>query len=433
MDLIKYIFEKPVLTRRIARLQVLLSEYDILYVTQKAIKDSVVVDFLAHQPINDYRSIQYEFPDKNIMTLFNENESLAKDEWVMMFDGASITLGHEIDAILISPEKQYISITAGLSFDCTNNVAEYEACAMGIQAAIESKIKILKHIPCEENQLADALTTLSSMFVVSQKEDMSFIKLQQLYHPAYCQMVEEEFDEYLLNAAENDKRTLRRLAMNFFLNGNVLYKRNHDMVLLRCVDASEAQKIIEEIHKGSFKTHANRHAMAKKILRAGYYWLTMKTYAENINVPPTNLNVLSSPWPFLIWRIDVLGPTEPKASNGHRFILVAIDYFTKWFEAVSYASVTRNVVVRFIKKDLICRYGLPIRTSTGATPYSLVYRIEAILPIEVEIPSLRVIMGTRLEEAEWVQSCFDQLNFIEEKRLNALSRSTIPAKDKEHF
>ena len=45
--------------------------------------------------------------------------------------------------------------------------------------------------------------------------------------------------------------------------------------------------------------------------------------------------------------------------NGHRFILVVINYFTKWVEAASYSSVMRSVVVRFIKKEIICRYGLP--------------------------------------------------------------------------
>ncbi|RDY14347.1 Pol polyprotein, partial [Mucuna pruriens] len=45
-----------------------------------------------------------------------------------------------------------------------------------------------------------------------------------------------------------------------------------------------------------------------------------------------------------MWGIDVIGPIEPKASNGHRFILVAIDYFTKWVEAASYSAVTRSVV-----------------------------------------------------------------------------------------
>jgi hypothetical protein len=41
-----------------------------------------------------------------------------------------------------------------------------------------------------------------------------------------------------------------------------------------------------------------------------------------------------------MWGIDVIGPVNPKASNGHRFILVAIDYFTKWVEAGSFAHVT---------------------------------------------------------------------------------------------
>ena len=56
---------------------------------------------------------------------------------------------------------------------------------------------------------------------------------------------------------------------------------------------------------------------------------------------------------------------EYRASNGHRFILVVIDYFTKWVEAASYASVTRSVVVKFIKKEIICRYGLPKKIITN--------------------------------------------------------------------
>ena len=64
-------------------------------------------------------------------------------------------------------------------------------------------------------------------------------------------------------------------------------------------------------------------------------------YADNIHVLPTLLNVISYPWPFSMWGIDMIGMIEPKASNGHRFILVAIDYFTKWVEAASYANVTK--------------------------------------------------------------------------------------------
>ena len=109
------------------------------------------------------------------------------------------------------------------------------------------------------------------------------------------------------------------------------------------MDVREAEQMLVEVHEGSFETNANGHAMAQKILRAGYYWLTMENdccihvkkchkcqaFADNLNAPPIPLNVLAAPWPFFMWCIDVIGAIEPKASNGHRFILVTIDYFTK--------------------------------------------------------------------------------------------------------
>ncbi|XP_047172662.1 uncharacterized protein LOC124840622, partial [Vigna umbellata] len=574
MDPIKYIFEKPALTGRIARWQMLLSEYDIVYVTQKSVKGRALADYLAQQPIRDYQPMQPNFPDEDILALFGKIEGgRSENSWTLLFDGASNVKGHGIGAVLISPENQYTPMTARLCFNCTNNIAEYEACVMGIKAAIEYKIKILNvygdsalvinqlkgewetrdgklapyqayisklnenfdsitfhHIPRDDNQLADALATLSSMFEINRDMEIPMIKMKSHAEPAYCHSIDAEPDgkpwyyniknylktqRYPEGTSENDKRTLRRLAGNFILNGDVLYKRNHDMVLLRCVEAKEAESILEEVHEGTFGTHMNGHSMARKILRAGYFWLTMERdccahvrkcekcqkYANNINAPPVNLNVLTAPWPFSMWGIDVIGAIEPKATNGHRFILVAIDYSTKWVEAASYANVTRKVVTKFIKKDLICRYGLPdkiitdnarnlnnqmmkelceefkirhhnsspyrpqmngaveaanknikkivqkmvvtykdwhemlpfalhgyrtsVRTSTGATPFSLVYGMEAVLPFEVEIPSLRVLMETRLEEAEWIQTRFDQLNLIKEKWLTSACQGQL--------
>src|ERR1044072_1211067 len=65
-----------------------------------------------------------------------------------------------------------------------------------------------------------------------------------------------------------------------------------------------------------------------------------------------------------MWGIDMIGDIKPTASNGHRFILVAINYFTKWVEAASVASVTKNVVAWFIKHTLICWYDIPERNTT---------------------------------------------------------------------
>ncbi|PKI56240.1 hypothetical protein CRG98_023371 [Punica granatum] len=65
-----------------------------------------------------------------------------------------------------------------------------------------------------------------------------------------------------------------------------------------------------------------------------------------------------------MWGMDVIGPINPKASNGHMFILVATDYFTKWIEAVTLALVTAKAVARFLRRDVIARYGVPVTIIT---------------------------------------------------------------------
>ena len=199
--------------------------------------------------------------------------------------------------------------------------------------------------------MADALATMSSMFKVKWDNEALRIIIWRLDEPAYCcdletEMVTEkpwyhevkrylEAQEYPEGASINDKKFLRRFAAKFFLSNGILYKRNHDSTLLRCVDKTEAEKIMAELHEGNFGTHSSGHTMAKKILRAGYYWSTTEAdcyqhsrtchkcqvYADKVHIPPVPLNVLTAPWPFAIWGIDMIGEIRPTASNGHRFIL----------------------------------------------------------------------------------------------------------------
>ena len=67
---------------------------------------------------------------------------------------------------------------------------------------------------------------------------------------------------------------------------------------------------------------------------------------------------MTSPWPFFVWGIDIIGKITPKASNGHEFILVAIDYFTKWVEAASFSVLKSKHVAKFIESNIICHYGV---------------------------------------------------------------------------
>ena len=71
------------------------------------------------------------------------------------------------------------------------------------------------------------------------------------------------------------------------------------------------------------------------------------------------MNSLSSPWPFAAWGIDIIREIRPNASNGHKYIVVAIDYFSRWIEAESFSTLKAKQMEKFIEKSLICRYRVP--------------------------------------------------------------------------
>ena len=156
--------------------------------------------------------MSFDFPNEDLMAVLQieKEESPKEDGWKVYFDGASNALGRGVGAVLISPKGNHCPFTAKLSFECTNNMAEYEACVLSLQAVIEKKIKKLtvygdsalviyqlngewetrdsklvsyqefikglieqfeeitfKHLSWEENYLADASATLTTMFKVN--------------------------------------------------------------------------------------------------------------------------------------------------------------------------------------------------------------------------------------------------------------------------
>lgn len=119
MDPIKYLLEKPATTGRAARWLIMLSEFDITYVTQKSIKDQAVADYLACNPLEENIPMCYDFPDKEVLCV--EAESMKCDQWKMYFDGASNQVGNGIRAVLISPTEEHIpiAISYGLNVPTT--------------------------------------------------------------------------------------------------------------------------------------------------------------------------------------------------------------------------------------------------------------------------------------------------------------------------
>ncbi|XP_058008530.1 uncharacterized protein LOC131182977 [Hevea brasiliensis] len=143
MDPIKYVFESPYLPGRIAKWQVILSQYDIVYMTRKAIKGSVIADLLAENLIEEYEALDFEFLDEYVNTV-EEEIGEQSDVWQMYFDGAINVSGNGIGSVLVSPDGKHFPIAVKLKFECINNITEYEACVSGLQAAIKMKIKKLE-------------------------------------------------------------------------------------------------------------------------------------------------------------------------------------------------------------------------------------------------------------------------------------------------
>ena len=93
---------------------------------------------------------------------------------------------------------------------------------------------------------------------------------------------------------------------------------------------------------------------------AEYVWKyeQCQRHAPLIHQPTGQLNLVSSAWPFAQWGLDILGPF-PQATGNRRFVLVAIDYFTKWVETEALANIRDVDVKKFVWKNIITRFGVP--------------------------------------------------------------------------
>jgi len=139
--------------------------------------------------------------------------------------------------------------------------------------------------------------------------------------------------------------------------------------LLNCLGPNETQEVLADVHDGICGQHLGAKALAKKVLQAGYYWPTMlKDTKDYVNlcdkcqrhkdmhlVPPAELTYLVSLWHFAWWGINLLGPF-PKAADQLKYLVVAIDYSTKWIDAEPLAKITGKNVLRFFKRNKLQDY-----------------------------------------------------------------------------
>jgi hypothetical protein len=170
----------------------------------------------------------------------------------------------------------------------------------------------------------------------------------------------------------HEARRLKVRASRFLMLQGTLYKRGFSLPYLRCLAPDEASYVMREIHEGICGDHSGARALKRKIVRAGYYWPSMKAdacqfvqrcdkcqrFANHLHSPPAVLVPMTAPWPFAQWGLDIMGPF-PIGRRQLKFLVVAIDYFTKWVEAEPLATITERNIQNFVWKAVICRFGIP--------------------------------------------------------------------------
>nr|GFB96855.1 rve domain-containing protein/RVT_3 domain-containing protein [Tanacetum cinerariifolium] len=152
----------------------------------------------------------------------------------------------------------------------------------------------------------------------------------------------------------------------------ILYKRSFLTPWLRCVGPLQVEYVMKKIHEGSCSMHAGPRSVLAKAIRLGYFWPTMHKDAQDmirkcsdcqIHCPVTRhpqqpLTPITAPWLFYKWGIDIAGPF-PEGPGKVKFLIVAMDYFTKWIEAKAVATITGGQVKKFVWGNIVCRFGIP--------------------------------------------------------------------------
>ncbi|GJV54618.1 reverse transcriptase domain-containing protein [Tanacetum coccineum] len=157
---------------------------------------------------------------------------------------------------------------------------------------------------------------------------------------------------------------------HYFWDDPFLFKICADQIIRRCVHGQEAIDILKACHEGPTGGHHSANLTARKVFDAGFFWPTIYRDAHTMikscdtcqrqgkisqrnEMPQNAIQVCEI---FDVWGIDFMGPFP--SSHGNKYILVAVDYLSKWVEAKALPTNDARVVVKFLK-SLFARFGTP--------------------------------------------------------------------------
>ncbi|GJW41879.1 reverse transcriptase domain-containing protein [Tanacetum coccineum] len=170
--------------------------------------------------------------------------------------------------------------------------------------------------------------------------------------------------------SSQQKKKFFKDIRHYFWDDPYLFRICADQIIRRCVDGKEAMDILEACHHGPTRGHHGPNYTAKKVFDSGFFWPTIYHDAHDMvkhcdacqrqgkisqrdEMPQNSIQICEI---FDVWGIDFMGPFP--SSRGNKYILVAVDYVSKWVEAKALPTNDARVVVKFLKQ-LFSRFGTP--------------------------------------------------------------------------
>ncbi|XP_050207805.1 uncharacterized protein LOC126657193 [Mercurialis annua] len=323
----------------------------------------IVVHFIAETTASD----QPEEPDEQLLRR------------VLEVDGASNLDGSGAGVVLKGPHGVTLRSSVKFDFPASNNAAEYEALLIGLRMVNVVKAE---HVTIRSDSQLVVCQTLATVnekipgvhFSVQKHSSIDNYETIFLTQPLENWM--QGIAHYLMDGTLPENRDkaykiLRQAPYYAFLDG-VLYRKSFTHPWSRCLTAEEGEYVLREIHEGICGAHIAPRMLAKKAVLQGYYWPLMVKQAEEIvkkcencqrhqnirHAPTTEQCPITSPWPFTTWGIDILGPFTPTTGQ-KKFLIVAVDHFTKWLEVEAVSTITEARIRDFFWRQIVCRFGIP--------------------------------------------------------------------------
>nr|GEX51146.1 reverse transcriptase domain-containing protein [Tanacetum cinerariifolium] len=353
-----------------------------------------------------------------------------------------IVLGHKISKNRIEVDKAKVNVIATTIKEFTFKVIDTK----GAKNLAADHLSLLENphqnvlVPKEINE-SFSLETLNLVSTRGNSSTLWFVDFAN-YHAG---------NFVVKGMSSQQKNKFFKDVKRYFWDDPFLFKIYADQVIRRCVHCQEAVDIIKACHYEPTGGHHGPNYTAKKVFDSGFYWLTIYRDAQNVvktcdvcqrqgkisqrdEMPQNSIQVCEI---FDVWGIDFMGPFL--SSRGNKYILVAVDYLSKWVEAKALPTNDARVICKFLR-NLFARFGTPeplsvikertsvmttYKTPIGCTPYKLVYGKACHLLIDLEHKAYMALKHANFD----LQTVGDhrkvQLNELNELRDQAYENSLI--------